>query len=166
MAAAAAAELVAVAAPMSAAPSASKQHVAHANLNSIVADLEGRIGRCAVLSLAFNPAGSLLVASTADWRIAGWALVAQAAPSSAAAPFLIPAFELSGAHTGAIHSIGVLGDGTVLYTSGSDSLIRLWQTSRLLPAAPGMTAVESETSPGAHHPASITMVSSTVQGKP
>jgi WD40 repeat protein len=185
MAAAAAAELAAIAAaPQTATLVAgtSKQMAASINLQKLIAELEGRIGRSAVTSLAFNPNATLLVAGTADWRLAGWALAAlppattalprgftinmplqgTAALNNVAPPptsiSLVSAFELSGAHSGAIHSVGILGDGTVLYTSGSDSMLRLWQVSKLLPASPNGLAVESETSIGALHPASIAMV--------
>jgi hypothetical protein len=170
MAASAAAELVAASsAPHAPSVSASRQRAAHLNLNSVVSDLEGRIGRCAVLTLAFNSDASLLIAGTADWRLAGWALV-PATQSRAAYPLdssvpplprtlsLAAAFELSGIHTGAVVSVGIVGDGSVIYTSGADSLIRLWQTSKLLPASPSSGAVESELSGATSHPAFITAV--------
>ena len=164
MAATAAAELAALS---SVSVSGAKQPPAasRSGMAALVADLEGRIGRHTVISLAFSPDASLLVAGTADWRLAGWLVVAPrltlAAPSALS---LVRTFELSGAHTGAIHSVGVLGDGTVLYTSGADSSVRLWQTAKLIPAAAaaaesGGAGIETETSVGAFHPAAITQAS-------
>lgn len=126
---------------------------------ALVTDLEHRIGRCAIISLSFSPDSSLLIAGTADWRLAGWLVVTPKLSLSAPTTLtLVRAFELSGAHTGAIHSVGVLGDGTVLYSSGADGNLRLWQTSKLLPvnAITDADAIESETAPGTYHPASIT----------
>lgn len=165
MAATAAAELAALS---SVSISGAKQPAAsRSGMAALVADLEGRIGHHTVISLAFSPDASLLVAGTADWRLAGWLVVAPrltlAAPSALS---LVRTFELSGAHTGAIHSVGVLGDGTVLYTSGADSSVRLWQTAKLIPAAAaaaaaenGGASIETETSVGAFHPAAITQAS-------